>query len=427
MASTSVTEEGDELHALLKSELTGAEQQLFVDGFHAYMTYDARTDFVVNLDNVYEWLGFTRRDNAKRLVHKHLAYGVHFKTDFSGASLLLRSEEQTSDPRGGHNKEDVRMTVHGFKQLCMAANTDKSRRIRDYYIAMEEVMFEYTKRKMEQAQMALTESRVAMETKDAVIKAQEDELERFKTKTFEEPPKFDHVYVFKDLAETCSDVHKIGNSALLGRLCRPNKAIDPEARKKQLSTGSARGIEEVYKRRTHNAGVVERIVHVAQKRYHVGSIGGREHYNNSMQHSIDNIDIACVFVETLSGSFELMSKEAKIAKIVDTLQCMLTDEPQAEESSCDNIQDSVPPICEHLKVHDSVQEFIVEACITGPCLKVSSDEALNAFNKHRIQNGLGAVSSKWLVQGLKAKGFDKKQIRINRRGGIQGYVGFQLK
>ncbi len=30
-------------------------------------------------------------------------------------------------PRGGHNKEEIILTVHGFKQLCMAANTDKAR------------------------------------------------------------------------------------------------------------------------------------------------------------------------------------------------------------------------------------------------------------------------------------------------------------
>jgi hypothetical protein len=85
---------------------------------------------------------------------------------------------------------------------------------------------------------------------------------------------FDHLYIVKDLSETSTDVHKVG------------KALDPDKRKKQLSTGSARGIVQVYKRRTHNAGVVEKIVHVAQKCYHVGSIGGREHYNNNMQHSI---------------------------------------------------------------------------------------------------------------------------------------------
>jgi P4 family phage/plasmid primase-like protien len=81
----------------------------------------------------------------------------------------------------------------------------------------------------------------------------------------------------------------------------------------------------------------------------------------------------------------------------------------------------------YLDEQDSVQGFLVESCVTGPNLKVSSDEVLLAFNDMRIQSGLEPVNSKWLVQRLKAKGFDKKQIRINGRGGLQGYVGFQLK
>ncbi len=36
------------------------------------------THIFVSLDDVYEWLGFTRKDNAKRLVHKALKEGVQF-------------------------------------------------------------------------------------------------------------------------------------------------------------------------------------------------------------------------------------------------------------------------------------------------------------------------------------------------------------
>ena len=258
---------------------------------------------------------------------------------------------------------------------------------------------------VEQAVKALDESQVAMETKDAVIKAQEDELERFKAKTFEEPPKFDHVYVFKDLAETCSDVHKIG------------KAIDPDARKKQLSTGSARGIEEVYKRRTHNAGVVERIVHVAQKRYHVGSIGGREHYNNAMQHSIDNIDIACVFVETLAGSFELMSKEAKVAKIVDRLQCMLTDEPLSAPAK----------VKEYFDEQDRVARFLKEACVVSPDGRAASADVIDAYLNWAARNDAPELDPWKLAKSLQTKGFAKKTMRMEARSQpVKGYMGFSL-
>ena len=74
-------------------------------------------------------------------------------TVFSGGVVLLITEEQASKrdhpggfpptcgkPIGGRPSQHIIMTEHGFEQLCMAANTDKARRVRDYYIAMEEVM-----------------------------------------------------------------------------------------------------------------------------------------------------------------------------------------------------------------------------------------------------------------------------------------------
>ena len=91
-----------------------------------------------------QWVGFTRKDSAKKAVVKYLKEGEHFTTEVSGEILLRQLAEQDSDHWGGHNKETVLMTVHGFKQLCMAAkrsfagsfaasNTEAARRVRDYY------------------------------------------------------------------------------------------------------------------------------------------------------------------------------------------------------------------------------------------------------------------------------------------------------
>ena len=102
---------------------------MFVEGFAAYLKHDARRDFVVDLDGSREWLGFSSKGNAKKAVVKHLKEGTH-----NTASLI-----QLDKRDGGQNKEQVLLTVHGFKQLCMVANTDKARKVRDYYIAMEEV------------------------------------------------------------------------------------------------------------------------------------------------------------------------------------------------------------------------------------------------------------------------------------------------
>ena len=160
--------------------------------------------------------------------------------------------------------------------------------------------------------VAMVAMAVARRCRSEALEAKEAELQRIKCKKYEEVPLNDYVYVFKEVSEESTDVHKIG------------RAIDTHQRKKHLNTGSARGIVEVYKRQTFNAAVVERVIQVAQKRYQVGTIGGQEHYNNGVHHSVDSIDMACVFVETISSMFEHMTREEKVAKLVEKFNGLVT-------------------------------------------------------------------------------------------------------
>ena len=58
----------------------------------------------------------------------------------------------------------------------------------------------------------------------------------------------------------------------------------------------------IFERATHNAKIVEDIAKVALRRYHIASLGGVEHYNNRVEHSVDVIDIAATVVDTLASS-----------------------------------------------------------------------------------------------------------------------------
>lgn len=155
----------DELLATLLERLSTAEQQAFVRNYHMYLQYYrcTDTDFVIDLDNVISDIGFSLRGNAKAAIVKHLELGVDYTVQESAEGVFLRT--QKNDPgtepaavsthaRVGRPKETIHMTVHGFKQLCMSARTDRGRETRKYFIAMEEVMMEHLKRKDEEAEIA---------------------------------------------------------------------------------------------------------------------------------------------------------------------------------------------------------------------------------------------------------------------------------
>ena len=43
----------------IKEDFTDTQQQLFVSSFYCYLNYDNKKDYVIYLDDVWKWLGFS--------------------------------------------------------------------------------------------------------------------------------------------------------------------------------------------------------------------------------------------------------------------------------------------------------------------------------------------------------------------------------
>ena len=75
----------------VKNNFSNYEQQLFVASFYCYLNYDFKNDFVIDLDNVWKWLGFSQKYNAKYLLEKQFNINIDFKMfapEASGAKIL---------------------------------------------------------------------------------------------------------------------------------------------------------------------------------------------------------------------------------------------------------------------------------------------------------------------------------------------------
>jgi hypothetical protein len=122
----------------VRSNFTSNDQQMFLASFYCYLNYNPKEDFVIDLDNVWKWLGFNQKYNAKRVLEKHFVIDVDYK------NLLLRAEEQNSEEKkhGGCNKETFLLTIHAFKRFCLKADTKKADQIHEYYIKLEETLHE---------------------------------------------------------------------------------------------------------------------------------------------------------------------------------------------------------------------------------------------------------------------------------------------
>ena len=72
----------------VKNTFTNYEQQLFLSSFYCYLKYNSRNDFIIDLDNVWKWLGFSQKNNAKMLLEKQ------FNIDKDYKRLLLSQQKQ---------------------------------------------------------------------------------------------------------------------------------------------------------------------------------------------------------------------------------------------------------------------------------------------------------------------------------------------
>ena len=154
----------------IKTSFSDAEQQLFIGSFYCYLNYNTKKDFVVDLDNVWKWLGFQQKYHMVNVLEKNFT----IKNDYiiiappiGGAntdkSLLPQLREQKG--RGGHNIKKIMMTIKCFKSLCLKAQTKKASEIHEYYLKMEEVLHEVIEEEGTELKQKMEEQKRLMDQK----------------------------------------------------------------------------------------------------------------------------------------------------------------------------------------------------------------------------------------------------------------------
>ena len=173
------------------------------------INYDKNSEFIINFDNVWNWIGFTQKINAKRFLESNFMIDKDYKC------LLFPKEEQKVG-RGGHNKETLMMTIKTFKLFCIKAGTKKAQHVHEYYIKLEEILQEIINEES-------NELRIQLENKDKMLEnmnkntVKEKELLREKTILEQFPDNNQCVYygVIDNVSIDGEPLVKFGNSNFL--------------------------------------------------------------------------------------------------------------------------------------------------------------------------------------------------------------------
>ena len=112
----------------LKDNFSEDEQRLFLN-------YHPINDFIINLDNVWKFIGFSNK--------------------------AIRWGERKNE--GGYNHETIMLNINTFKKLCLKANTENADKIHDYYIKLEIIYNQLMKEEFDKQKNKIENQKLLLE------------------------------------------------------------------------------------------------------------------------------------------------------------------------------------------------------------------------------------------------------------------------
>ena len=444
------------------------EQQLFVSSFYCYLNYDRNTDFVVDLDDVWRWLGFTQKITARMMIESNFKPNVDYtvsipefkkseqKDQQSGGIDEEQQNESTvpSKPKnGGQNKQTIKLTIRCFKLLCLKAQTKKAGEIHDYYLRLEEIILMTVDEQTNQLRAQLEQSAAQLEQKNEVISTlnqatitltQEKKRAVEKTLISQFPVNTQTIYFgtidntnadneklikfgqTNDLATRVADHHKKYTNFILAAAFRVTNRSEIENHikshpkiKRQLRT-----IEVAGKNKTEIIAYDSTNFTIARLTKHIEDIIHATMYN------VEN------FNRLIQRNQELEAENAKLASDLESKKKAIHDltlannelkEKTVQQSQALQIvaSENESPFNQHILLPDNemtqkFDQFVATCCIVRPDVE---EESVNIEGRFRLWSH--TKPTKETFHALKHYMDVKfKPKRIDR---IHGYQGIKLK
>ena len=224
----------------IKENFNDNQQQLFVASFYCFLNYDKKNDFIIDFDNVWKWLGFTRKDNSKRLLEKFFTIDIDYKIVF------LRTEENLN---GGRPSETIMLNVNTFKKFCLKAGTKKADEVHDYYIKLEELLQETINEESNELRLQLSNNQEEkLRIQDEKNKIEEENkklLKKYVKKQKDITNQQNVVYLM-----TTEDSEKIGEYVI-------GKSVDLDNRKEEYDHNKLHDFKVIYYRSCPNPKIMD--------------------------------------------------------------------------------------------------------------------------------------------------------------------------
>ena len=168
----------------IKDSFTDTQQNMFISSFYCWLNYHPINDYIIDLDNIWKWLGFSQKDNSKRLLEKYF---------IKDKDYICYNQKEEQKGRGGYNKETILLNIKTFKLFCLKSGTKKSNEIHEYFIKLEELLQEIIQEESNELKLQLEQIKDNQE----IINKKTQLLEKEKILLREFNSKCSIVYIIK--------------------------------------------------------------------------------------------------------------------------------------------------------------------------------------------------------------------------------------
>ena len=394
-----ITKLNDDYNMLLLNKIretfTDFEQQLFVSSFYCYLNYNSNTDFVIDLDDVWKFMGFNQKYNALRVLEKNFKVEFDYKQLYPQGknNLIIKPEDQNNIEKlfmqppeikkgsGGYNIKKIFLTVKCFKSMCLKAGTKKADEIHEYYMKLEEILHEIIDEQCTELKNQLNnqikineniiiEHEVKIAEREQIIADKENE----KLKLIEEKEllnlnnNFPYIYIFnKDTRRDIPQL-KIGYSRNVYNRIKGFKCTNPISK-----------LEYYIKIDNKPILIVENFIHNLLQKYNIGG----EVFELPVEKAIIIIKSIVTFMNIVDED----ENNDKLHRLHDSIQVIDSNipDPKIFTNTISTQTEFIPeeplsrPIIQNDELKLKFNQYIDECCIVRDDVEVGSSEIIGQY------------------------------------------------
>ena len=165
----------------LQSNFIKSEELLFLQNYYSYFKYDSQNDFVIDLDDVWKSLDFTKKYHLKCLLEKNFIIGKDY-------ILNDTIQNNKKSGRGGHNKIFIMLNIDTLKKLSLKSRTKKSNEFYEKIDKLQKIINQIFQEIIndESNEKHINELKQKLEEKDTIITKKDSEIDKINNQKMKE-------------------------------------------------------------------------------------------------------------------------------------------------------------------------------------------------------------------------------------------------